>query len=413
MDSKTNNKKNWLAQTLSILGPGVVTAALVFGPSKMTITSKMGADFSYDLLWVIFLAIFFMLIFTNMSARIGASNQETLLGLIRKRIGAWGSLFIGIGIFLVATSFQAGNSTGVGITLAEATGTASWFWIVLFNVLGIVLLFFRSFYRTLERVMLVLVILMLASFLTTVLLIDFPFLDVLRGIKPQLPAGSSGLVVAFIASCFSLVGAFYQAYLVQEKRKTLKENESSSDRPLLSSTIGILILGLMSAVVLICAAAVLHPQGIQVNSASEMGLALTPLFGPLASHLFLIGLFGASFSSLVGNAVLGGSLLGDAIGLKRGLENAKVKGLIALVMLFGSIISLSFGHLPLELIVLAQSVTIFLVPFIGIAIFWIANSRQVMGDRVNNGFQRVAGLIGLLLVLVLAAVNFNVLFLTS
>lgn len=395
------------------MGPGVVTAALVFGPSKMTITSKMGADFSFDLLWVVVVAIFFMLIFTNMSARIGAQRQETLLTLIRHQIGRWGSIFIGVGIFLVATSFQAGNSTGVGMALGEATGTGSALWIILFNGLGIALLFFRSFYRVLEKVMLGLVMLMLASFLTTVLLIDIPLTQVWQGFKPQLPSGSTGLIVAFIASCFSLVGAFYQSYLVQEKRRSLGADQSGLDRPLLSSTAGVLILGVMSAVVLICAGAVLHPGGISVQSASEMGLALAPLFGDMASHLFLIGLFGASFSSLVGNAVLGGSLLGDALGLKRGLENRGVKGWIALVMIVGAIISLRFNHLPLELIVLAQSVTIFLVPFIGCSIYWIACSRQIMGDQVNNTFQRVAGALGLLLVLTLAAVNFNVLFLTS
>ena len=413
MKLKANKRRNVLLKILSVLGPGVVTAALVFGPSKMTITSKMGADFSFDLLWVVVVAIFFMLIFTNMSARIGASNRETLLTLIRRRMGKWSSLFIGIGIFLVATSFQAGNSTGVGIALGEATGTGAGLWVILFNLMGIGLLFFRSFYRVLEKVMLVLVILMLACFLTTLLLIDIPMDAVLGGLRPTLPTGSIGLVVAFIASCFSLVGAFYQSYLVQEKRKTLGTDERELDRPFLSSTVGILILGLMSAVVLICAGAVLHPAGIQVNSASEMGLALAPLFGDMASHLFLVGLFAASFSSLVGNAVLGGSLLGDALGLKSGLRNNKVKVLIALVMLFGAIISVVFNHLPLELIVLAQSVTIFLVPFIGFSIWWMAGKSDIMGEQVNTPFQRVAGAAGLLLIVLLAVVNFDVLFLTS
>src|SRR5690606_23401254 len=111
-------KTNWLL----ILGPGIITAALVFGPSKMTITSKMGADYSYGLLWVILVAIFFMMVFTTMGARIGAQNKDSLLTLIRNKFGKPVSLLIGIGIFLVATSFQAGNSTGVAISISEASG---------------------------------------------------------------------------------------------------------------------------------------------------------------------------------------------------------------------------------------------------------------------------------------------------
>ena len=339
-------KNNWLLKGLSILGPGIVTAALVFGPSKMTITSKMGADFGFELIWVIILAIFFMLIFTNMSARIGQYNNDSLLTLIRKKIGKFGSIFIGAGIFLVAISFQAGNSTGVGIALGEATGIDTKIWILLFNVLGILLLFFRSFYQILEKVMLALVILMLISFVITMIVIQPSFNHIAHGFVPHIPEGSTGLIVAFIASCFSLVGAFYQSYLVQEKRRANPGDQSIEKHAQLSSTVGILILGVMSAVVLICAASVLNPAGIKVNSASEMAMALEPLFGSSASHLFLVGLFGASFSSLIGNAALGGSMLGDALGLKGNLNNKYVKMLIAVVMIFGAIISLMFSHLP-------------------------------------------------------------------
>ncbi|HOA38287.1 MAG TPA: hypothetical protein PKJ36_07800, partial [Flavihumibacter sp.] len=41
--------KKWVRS----LGPGLITAALVFGPSKITITSKLGAEFGYALLWAI------------------------------------------------------------------------------------------------------------------------------------------------------------------------------------------------------------------------------------------------------------------------------------------------------------------------------------------------------------------------
>lgn len=404
---KGKKRVNWL----SILGPGIITAALVFGPSKMTITSKMGAEFSYSLIWIIVVAIFFMLIFTNMSARIGESNAESLLTLINRKTGKWGGVVIGLGIFLVATSFQAGNSTGLGIAIGEATGTEAKIWIILFNIIGILLLFFRSFYKMLERVMLALILMMLFCFVTTAIVVQPSISSVLKGLVPMIPEGSVGLTVAFIASCFSLVGAFYQSYLVQEKRKAQKSEINNKTHAQTSSTIGILLLGVMSAVVLICAATVLYPQGIEVSSASAMAKALEPLFGSSASCLFFIGLFGASFSSLIGNAVLGGSMLGDGLGFSSSLDNRYVKVFIGSVMLFGAIIAIVFGSLPLELIVLAQSVTIFLVPFIGISIFLVGNSEEIMGENKNNLFQKIVGLCGIGLVVFLAITNFKVLFL--
>jgi manganese transport protein len=371
--------------------PGIITAALVFGPSKMTITSRLGADYGYSLLWIVVVAIFFMLVFTSLGARIGEGNNTSMLTLIRNKWGRRVTILIGIGVFLVTTSFQAGNSVGVGIAVSEATNTPVWWWIVLFNLLGISLLFFRSFYKTLERLMISLVALMLFAFLTTLFLISPSVAEVSTGLIPKIPVGSTGLMIAFIASCFSIVGAFYQSYLEQENKKSSVQVGKSK------SSMGIILLGVMSAVVIICAGAVLHPKGIKVSSAGEMSGVLEPLFGSYAANLFLAGLFGASFSSLVGNA-------------SSKLNDVSVKGLIALVMVAGASIALAFGKLPLELIIFAQSVTIFLVPLIGFAMFAIANDEKIMGKRVNNRFQKISGALGLILLSVLAVWNFFQLF---
>jgi manganese transport protein len=396
-----------LMKFLVALAPGIVTAAIVFGPSKITITSKMGAMYGYSLLWVVVLAIFFMIVFTNIASRIGVATRQSLLTTIRQRYGAWASGLIGFGIFLVATSFQAGNSIGVGISIAEASGTSPVPWIILFNVIGIALLFFRDFYKTLERLMIAIVGLMLFAFVTTMFLAKPDVGGIISGFKPSVPAGSIGLVIAFFASCFSIVGAFYQTYLVQARKRISPDLNLDNSK----GVAGMVILGIMSAVVMICAAAVLHQQQIPVNKASDMALALEPLFGNYASQLFLVGLFGASFSSLVGNSTIGGSLLSDGFGYGNSLDSKVVKTLIGLVMTAGSVIAISFEKPPLEMIVFAQSVTIFLVPFIGIAMYAISCSKSLMGQYVNPPFIRISGFLGLIILLVLAVYNFSELFL--
>lgn len=393
--------RNWLSR----LGPGIITAALVFGPSKMTITSRLGAEYGYTLTWIIVVAIFFMISFTNMGARIGATASASLLTLIRQKWGGGVAIAIGAGIFLVTASFQAGNAIGLGISLGESTHTKPNNWILLFTALSIGLLFFRSFYSVLEKLMMALVGLMLFAFGSTLFMAKPSVSSMLGGLVPSLPDGSIGLVIAFTASCFSIVGAVYQSYLERERRRLHPQGVGKS-----SGTTGILILGIMSAVVLICAASVLHPQQIKVTNAAGMAKALEPLYGEYASVLFYLGLFGASFSSLVGNATVGGSLLGDALGWGDGFRDKKVKFLIAAVMITGAVVAILFGKLPLEMIVLAQSITIFLVPFIGFALLAIANDRSIMGDQVNNRNQRIIGFLGLLLVTSLAVFNFFELF---
>jgi manganese transport protein len=398
------NYTNTLLPWLKSLGPGLITTALVFGPSKLTITSKLGAVYGYSLLWIVIVAIFFMIIFVSMSTRIGVATNQSLLASVRQKFGKPASVAMGMGVFLVATSFQAGNSVGVGIAVGELFETSPVPWILFFNLLGVGLLFFKSFYAVLEKTMIILIIIMLLSFFTTLFYAKPDVIEIAKGYTtPAIPVGSQGLIIAFMASCFSIVGALYQSYLVQER---IRLNPALRNRKNDSIT-GMILLGFMCSIVIICAAAVLNPKGIPVNSATDMAMALEPIFGSNASVVFLIGLFGAAFSSLIGNASVGGTLLGDALGLGSNFSSRPVRYLVASVMVIGAIIAIRFGKLPLELIVFAQSVTILIVPFIGIAMFLVGNDKQIMGDKVNSTAVKIFGGLGLFIILSLAVINFR------
>ncbi|HEX5553423.1 MAG TPA: divalent metal cation transporter, partial [Chitinophagaceae bacterium] len=132
--------KSWLQS----LGPGIIIAALIFGPSKITITTMLGATYDYALLWIVAVAVFFMIVFTSMSARIGIATEKSLLTAISEKWGRAAGIAAGLGIFLVTAAFQAGNSVGIGISIGGATHTSQIWWILLFNGIAIGLLFFRA-----------------------------------------------------------------------------------------------------------------------------------------------------------------------------------------------------------------------------------------------------------------------------
>jgi Mn2+/Fe2+ NRAMP family transporter len=334
------------------------------------------------------------------------ASEASFLSLIRNKWGRPAAVASGVGVFLVCASFQAGNSIGIGISIAELFKSSPEPWIIGFNLFGISLLFFRSFYKVLEKIMIALIIIMLVAFLVTLFLSKPSLQAIAGGLVPVIPAGSFGLVIAFMASCFSVVGACYQSYLMQERRR-INPGGRQSGR---DSFPGILILGVMSAIVLVCAASVLHPQGLKITSGSDMAKVLEPLFGNYASVFFLIGLFGAAFSSLIGNASLGGTLMADALGHGSSFNSKVVRSLIALVMVIGAVIAIVFGNLPIQLMIFAQSITILVVPFIGVALYLIANDRAVMGELRNSPSTRGIGALGLLILIGLALRNVQTLF---
>jgi Mn2+/Fe2+ NRAMP family transporter len=247
---------------------------------------------------------------------------------------------------------------------------------------------------------------MVVSFFFTLVLAPPSLADVYSGLVPVIPSGSFILVIALVASSFSIAGAFYQSYLVQEKgwKKSQKEDA------LRESFTGIVVLGLISSLILLSAATILYPQGIAVASAADMGMALEPVYGKFSFTVFMIGLFGASFSSLLGNATIGGTLLADSLSMGRDLNSVPVKLLITLIVVIGAGVALIFGRLPLELIVFVQGITIFAVPFIGLGIFLIGNDEKIMGSLKNKTWSFILGGVGLLVLVTLAISNAYALF---
>ncbi len=257
--------------------------------------------------------------------------------------------------------------------------------------------------------MISLVGLMLIAFFITLIEVKPNLRDVTHGLFiPHIAEKSMGLIVAFMASCFSIVGAFYTSYLVQERKKMTNIKQTNRTN---SSITGILVLGFLSAIVMISAGAILFPLDIEVNTATDMSLALKPAFGDYASAVFLVGLFAAGFSSIIGNASIGGTLLSDALGYGSDFSTPNTRRIIALVMIIGGVIAIIFGGAPLELIVFAQSITIFIVPIIGIAMFIISNDRKYVGNLVSTPFLKIFGALGLLIVIILGIINFIDIFL--
>lgn len=383
------------------IGPGIITAALVFGPGSLTINTKLGAGFGFQLLWAIPLSILFMIIYTAMSARIGLVLEQSFIQEIRVRYGRFLSLVIGLGVFLITASFQAGNAIGAGVAFGELFDTSSTPWVIFFSVLAISLLFFRSFYKILERVMIFLVLLMCAAFLLTVIISRPNLGAILMGLIPTLPQGAEYLTVALMASSFAVGGAFYQSYLVREKNwKRAEAAEAVGE-----SRNGIIILGFLSMLVMICAGAVLYEQQKAANTPADLGLALEPLFGRFTSSVFMVGFFAASFSSLLGNATIGGSILADTFSLGHQLNRLPARLMIVLVIVLGATVAITFGRLPLELIVLASGVTAIVAPAAALSIFLFARSEKIMGNLKNSGLVNVLGVIGLVVLLVLIVYN--------
>jgi manganese transport protein len=367
------------------LGPAFVTAALVFGPGSITTASSIGAQHAYQLVWVPVIATILMLCFVDLSVRIGLTTDRGPVATVSRRYSRPVGVLIGIGAFLVTASFQAGNSVGTGAAANVLFGGDVAVFAALFTVLAIGFLWLPSFYRSLETLMVVIVAVMLVVFVVTAVVSRPDLGAVVAGLVPRLPDGSTAVVVGLAATTFSVVGALYQIQLVREKGWTA-EHYREARRDAVTGTV---VLGVLSLVIMLAAAAVLHPEGVKVTSPATMAAILEPTIGGWASALFAVGLWAAAFSSLIGNSTIGGHMIAGALDVESGgLSSARVKLCITAVMVIGGVVAVVFGGIPVQLIVTAQAVTIFAVPLVGIVL--VALARHADRGRLRLGAAQTA-----------------------
>ncbi|MBT3381928.1 MAG: Nramp family divalent metal transporter [Lentisphaerae bacterium] len=390
-DLKTTSIWRRIRGVGAVVGPGLVTAAVVLGPGSITVSSKCGALMGYSVLWTVLAAAVMMVVYTVMGARIGMVAPESLLTTVAGRYGRWLAVLLGLSAFLITTGFQTGNNLGVGLALTELVGGSVGLWAAVFTAVALAFMWFaRSLYRLLERMMVLLVAVMIVAFVGNLLMIRPDVGGLARGFVPSKPA-IFGLVVAISATTFSVAAAAFQAYLVRAKGW----KEPDLRRGTRDSVTGICALAGISMVIMITAATVLQPAGITITSAVDMARQLEPLLGPLAKWLFLIGLWAGAFSSFIINAMIGGVMMADGLGIGEHLESRWAKILGTAVMLLGTVVALAFGRNPIQLLVMAQGTTIIAVPLIAIVMSMLANDRALMGKHRNSVGMNVVAAVAL------------------
>lgn len=389
-------------------GPGFIIAAVVLGPGSLTASAKIGASIGYDFLWVILIAALSMAVYTNMSTRFGLMHKRSILNVISEKYGRWFSMAIGISSFIATLSFQFGNNLGVGMGMETLTGIDASIWPILFTFLAIILIFYaKNLYKILEKIMMYVVIIMILTFIVNLIFIKPDIVDMAYGFVPKTFSKDNLSELAAIAgTTFVLNSALYQSYLVQNKGWKLADKSKATR----DSNLGIFMLSLMSVFVIATAASALKPLGITINSASDMALQLEMLLGSYAKYIFSIGFSAAAFSSLLVNAVIGGGLLSDGLGLGQSMEQKVPRIFTMIILLVGMgiaiYVSSAVGN-PVYSLIMAQASSIMAVPLIAIGLFLVLNNKSIMGEHTNSRYQNIIAFIGFVLICILVYIMYD------
>jgi manganese transport protein len=413
--SQIVDRKSKMAWWRSI-GPALITACVVFGPGSLLISSNVGANHGFDLLWLLLLTGVLMGTYMTTAARIGVVGGTTPCTLVAQRLGRPAAAIIGINLCLICAAFQFSNNLAVvaaaGALIPKVPPIAV---LAVLNGLIIVFLFSaKQVYGLLERVMKVMVGVILVSFMINIVLASPSLTSILKGLIPRIPEGITLgvphkvdgkiedpllLVASLLGTTFSVAAAFYQGNLVREKGWTIREYRNGIG----DSIAGVAVLTGVSAVIMITAATVIPGQ--EAQDIGVLARSLQPLLHTTAYTIFCFGLFAVAMNPFLINAMIGGSILADGLGKPARLSDRPSRIFTVVVLLIGmlvAVLALRTGQKPVNLIIFGQALTVIGNPLMAATILWLANRKDIMGERRNTMLLNVLGGVGLLVVLLMA-----------
>jgi NRAMP (natural resistance-associated macrophage protein)-like metal ion transporter len=366
---------------VAVLGPGLLAGLSDDDPAGITTYSVLGAQFGYQMLWVLLLSTVALVVFHSLAAQMGVVTGQGLIGLIRQRYGVR-SAGLAITVLVLAN---------VGTTCAEFAGIAAGF--ELFGVSRYVsvpvaavvvsVLVLRGSFHRVEHILMALATVLLA-YIAAGLLAHPDWGEAFKGlVVPTMPLTRGAVLIATgtIGTTLAPWGlSFIQSYAVDKK---LTPADLAYER--VDVVTGAVLTGIIGFFVVVACASTLHVHGVTISSAADAAAALEPLAGHLARTIFAIGLIGAG---LLAAAILPLStaysvceFTGSEAALDDGASEAWLfYGTYVVVAAVAVLIVLVPGAPLISILVLSQVLNaVLLLPLLAF-MYGISRDRDLMGE---------------------------------
>ena len=366
------------------LGPGILITAAFIGPGTLTVCTIVGVNSGMLLLWAILFSVIITIISQNIVAKISWETKKGLAQVLLEHsktpLKKWSLIILLISaIFFGNSAYEAGNITGAKIGLQQII-ESKFFDLTGFDILPLIICFLISAIylmggsEIIKKILLVIVVLMSFSFIFAAIITKPDFLSILNGLFiPRFNVNQLTLLLSVIGTTIVPYNLFLHSALVKSMSSVTDFKQIRMDT-IISVSIG----GLIS----LCIVMVAANSGLKsVQSVSDLGISLSPIYGELSEYLISIGLFGAGLSSAITAPLAASYVVSECFDWKQ-REN-RSKYIFLFVLITGTIFS-SLGLNPIVIIQLAQIFNGLLLPIIGLFLLLLVTSNKLKGYFKNQ-----------------------------
>ncbi|MGD0878362.1 MAG: Nramp family divalent metal transporter [Anaerolineales bacterium] len=403
-----SSRKNWFIRLLPFLGPAFIASIAYVDPGNFATNIQGGAQFGYELLWVILGSNLMAMLLQALSAKLGIATGKNLAEHCRERFPRWVVWSMWVLMELVAMATDLAEFLGAAVALNLLFGLPLWMAGLLTAVITFVILSLERYgFRPLEAIITGFLAVIAISYVIE-LFIGHPDWAAItyNTFVPHFSNSESVLLGAGILGATVMPHALFLHSALTQGRVVVKKPEQLRrlfHYEIVDVVIAMVIASSVNAAMLITAAAAFHTGNASVGTLEQAYKTLQPLLGPAAGIVFGVALLASGLSS---SSV--GTMAGQII--MQGFLHFHIPPWIRrVVTIIPSLIVIFSGLDPTRTLVISQVVLSFGLPFAVIPLVMFTSNKAVMGVLVNKWFTNL--LAGLCAVLILA-LNFFLLYQT-
>jgi Mn2+/Fe2+ NRAMP family transporter len=383
---------------LKSFGPGFVIVLTWLGSGDIVSAGVSGGNYGYALMWAMVFALLMRFFFVTTIAKYQLCNPhgEGLLdGLVR--LHPLFAPFLLIVILVIGHINGTYMIAGIGETMVKLTGFGQeWQWALFWVVVGLAIVF-RPIYDRAEWVFKVFIILMTVSLVGTAIWVGPNIGGIVKGtiafeLPPQQgPFGAMAVAMAMVGAVGgSLLNLVYPYFLEQKGWNSPKYRRVQTYDFILA----IVALIIFNLAVWTLGAELVHTSGKKIGVLEDLTSLLSIVLGEGGRKLFYLGMFGAVFTSLLGNGLGLGYLASHAYNRWRkksvGGDRIDYKShpiyiFIVLWILVSPMIWIFTGKADfVTLTLLANTLMAVLIPALAGGLWWITANRRFIGSEYKN-----------------------------
>ena len=283
-----------------VIAPGLLMAATGVGAGDLMTGTLAGTELGTTVLWAVVAGAFLKFVLSEGVARWQLATGTTLLEGWNDKLGSWIRwIFIAyLSLFTVIVGRALANACGIAgnalLPIGEPESSIV-YWAVIHSLVGVAIVL-RGSFQAFESLMSALIGLMFVTVVTTTALIAPPIGEIARGLIPSMPQDGGSWVLAVLGGIGGTVTLLSYGYWIQEQDRRGPEMLRTCRVDL---GVGNGVTAVFGFCVIIIGSQI-DVEGSGAALATQMADRLAEVVGPAGRWVFLIGFWGAVFSSLLG-----------------------------------------------------------------------------------------------------------------